>query len=49
MLSKSSCGISDWLGMALMSGLGFGAALVLFLAGAALFRYLVAGRREASK
>ena len=49
MLAKSECGISDWIGMALMSGLSFGAAVVLLLAGAALCRYLLAGRREVAK
>ncbi|NMG41407.1 hypothetical protein GRZ55_19360 [Chelativorans sp. ZYF759] len=38
------CGLSGWLGMALLAGIGFMMLLVLILAAGALGRYLVTGR-----
>ena len=49
MLANSQCSVSDWLGMALMSGLAFGAGMVLLLAGAALCQYLFAERHVVEK
>ncbi len=44
LLSRSTCGIADWLGMALVSALAFGLAIILILLGIALARYAFAGR-----
>lgn len=38
------CGLSSWLGMALLAGIGFMTLLVLILAAGALGRYLVTGQ-----
>lgn len=47
MQSMWDCGINGWLGMALMSGVGFFALLVLLLAALALGRYIAFGSRRA--
>jgi hypothetical protein len=41
--SSLSCSLWDWLGMAMISGIGFLALLVLLLAAGALARYILTG------